>query len=166
MMKKKQKQQQKTGNKNKEEIEEDQMEPEEEELFDDEMKEEETEPPTTLSPELDDIKITVPKEDEFLNSCFKGEYEKCNQLIKDISLTYHNNNLTPILVAAAAGHLNIVKWLFDKNFPLNSTPSPLYIAIQNGHKDVIDYLLMKMTNTDMSHVKIFFSTLFKNLNFH
>ncbi|MES1902585.1 MAG: Ankyrin repeat domain-containing protein 17 [Paramarteilia canceri] len=58
-----------------------------------------------------------------------------------------DNGHTPLYKAATKGHLTIVKFLVEKNADINNElmkidlKSPLHIACQNGHGEVVDFLL-------------------------
>lgn len=73
-----------------------------------------------------------------------------------------NRGLTPVFLAARSGNLNLVKMLVDKGADPNGKISgvwvtPLSWAAENGHSDVVNYLLTREVDVDTGsfHLKRF-----------
>ena len=80
----------------------------------------------------------------------------CGILLKLLFLPGGNPNQpksdswAPIHVAASRGHLGVVKVLIENNVFVDTQTkdwsTPLYLAVQGNHQDIVQFLLDKMAN--------------------
>lgn len=125
---------------------------------DEEEKEEEQVPTWSIqsSPIAKNVEIKVQPYDQtsvvdkFVDLCFNGNFGTIDTFLKSHQITrincWNRYSVTPVVAACARGNLEIVKYLVNKQFSLISAyghPSPLYVAVQNNHKDVCNYLLQQ-----------------------
>jgi ankyrin repeat protein len=83
-------------------------------------------------------------------ACYNNKYEKAQDLIKkgaDVNCQ-DNQDITPLQLACAQGHLDIVKLLIEQGGALldlldntENGDSPLHYASRNGRKNIVEYLL-------------------------
>jgi hypothetical protein len=78
----------------------------------------------------------------------RGDFERVKALLKvnpDLVSAKDKNGMTPLLLAAGAGHLDVVKLLLaskaDVSARDNNGVTPLYAAAGFGHKDTVQLLL-------------------------
>ena len=75
---------------------------------------------------------------------------------RDLGLEYYEG-LTPIHVAAATGHLFLLKKLqeksLDKHPKDNEGCTPLYYAAQNGHLEVCEHVIQKIEDNNLAESK-------------
>lgn len=90
-------------------------------------------------------------DESLFDAVISGDKAKVEALIvkgADINARDKNNNdVTPLNLAAAAGHLEIVKVLFTHGADINTKTiqglTPLHLASQNGHKDTVEWLISR-----------------------
>lgn len=90
-------------------------------------------------------------DESLFDAVISGDKAKVEALIvkgADINARDKNNNdVTPLNLAAAAGHLEIVKVLFTHGADINTKTiqglTPLHLASQNGHKDTVGWLISR-----------------------
>ena len=131
--------------------------PEEMVLFVDEPAKKESENNDDMSLSSKEESLTL---EEYFFECARfGELEDLKEAMKDADSNFNVNmkdfrGNTALHLACANGHLPVVKYLVenlkvDINALNNSNNTPLYWAMINNQKDIVDYLLSKGVNYDI-----------------
>lgn len=107
---------------------------------------------------FDHWNIQKHKDQLLYTACEKGLVNICRFLLKTGASTEYvtGNGMVPLLIAALNGKLDICKVLIEeaganieKQYPGGATA--LYCAAQNGHHEVITYLVSKKANVETKH---------------
>jgi Ankyrin repeats (3 copies)/Sel1 repeat/Ankyrin repeat len=92
---------------------------------------------------------------EILDVARRGDFERVRVLLKgnpDLVSTKDKNGMTPLLLAAGAGHADVVKLLLaskaDVNARGNNGLTPLFAAAALGHKDTVQLLLANQADVN------------------
>lgn len=83
-------------------------------------------------------------EDALITVTINGDLEAVKLLLSTKPIIYEDGCLTPIVEAAAGGHLDIVKYLLDSGYDLmedGEGRTALFYAARYGHEEVVKYLL-------------------------
>lgn len=88
--------------------------------------------------------------DELCEHAKRGDAEKVKALLKqgvDIEATTDSTGSTPLHLAAAGGHLDVVKLLLEHGADINAMDrgrsTPLIAALRNKHRELADFLMSK-----------------------